>query len=345
MLDSHLKELWLSRGISNEIISFICEILAINVQKGFDLNQECMLIVQAALHYLGLPYLRSEELDATGIDCSTLTSQSYWEGALIGIPFTSTKQRIAQSGVSINTDAVRPSDIVIKYSSPTLSEDKKFNHVGLVLGWDSEGTIWIIESNERFGCVISHLEDFSPEGGIRRFCFNYKYEFTKTQKILQLAPYVPKFGRFGVRQYLKNSLHRPIHHANDIYIPKDTVVYAPIAGLVQLTQLDYEESSALCIKNDSSGQMVVLGHVHISEGILNEFVRPGTSLGVVTNPSSSLVEYSHLFCEQTHVHFEYAENQKILRSPQSHCIINNGWVFKNGLYEAKIGNIVSPLTL
>ena len=138
--------------------------------QGYGYGSEQYGICCHAMSYLGLPYLRTEELSGATIDCSTLTSQSYWEGALIGIPFIAEGQRLANSASMIE-DVINavPGDVFVRYESVQHSPDKMYNHVGLFLGRDSQGNGWVIEARGGQGVILTPADDFPPHGGIRRF--------------------------------------------------------------------------------------------------------------------------------------------------------------------------------
>src|SRR2546423_2019859 len=97
-LTDYAREILKERNVSNETADTLLSIFSGLKTRGFQPEQECISVVLAALRYLGLPYLRTEELGDTTIDCSTLTSQAHWEGAAVGIPFVAENQRIAKSG-------------------------------------------------------------------------------------------------------------------------------------------------------------------------------------------------------------------------------------------------------
>lgn len=114
----------------------------------------------------------------TTVDCSTLTSQSHWDSVLIGIPFIADNQRQTRSGITITSLAgLIPADVLVKYSSIDASPDKTWNHVGLYLGKDSDGVRWLIESTSKTGVRLAKVDDFNPQGGIKRFSL-------KTERLL-----------------------------------------------------------------------------------------------------------------------------------------------------------------
>ena len=116
-------------------LAALAEIRVNLIGKGFFEGTEQYGVCNNAMNYVGMPYLRSEELSQSTIDCSTLVSQSHWEGALIGVPFTADGQRRATSGASIECRAdLQPGDVLVRYESVDTSPDKQFNHVAIFLG-------------------------------------------------------------------------------------------------------------------------------------------------------------------------------------------------------------------
>jgi cell wall-associated NlpC family hydrolase len=114
-------------------------------EAGFKENTEPYRICAAALKWLGASYEQFEELRSRhgrgSIDCSTLVSQSHWEGALIVVPFTAEGQRKSSRGKAISSiDLAEPGDVMVKYPSLEDSPDRRHNHVGIFLGRDGLGT-------------------------------------------------------------------------------------------------------------------------------------------------------------------------------------------------------------
>lgn len=343
--NTRLELLWKRRGVDERTIQVIHDVIKQNTIIGLNPKQECVAVAYKALTYLGLKYFRSEELREETIDCSTLTSQAHWEGGLIGIPFTAEGQRNAQTARSIEFNNILPGDVVIKYSSIMASPSCIFNHVGMVLDWSSNYSIWIIESNEENCCVISLLEDFVPAGGIRRFCPEPLLEFDTLQarETLSLAPLVPKLGRLGAKQHTRFSFRLP-HRGIDIYVPKQTPIYAPISGKVLRCTLDNENSPAILILDENRDARVLLGHVEPIPSVTGQSVSAGTLVGNSVPPSQeSAIFYSTCQQNNTHVHFEYATPLSSL--DQLGDLLMEGWLLRNGLYAAKTGAILSPIRL
>lgn len=106
------------------------EIFARMEDAGFVSGMEQYEICRRAIRFSGFSYRRDEELKlGTTVDCSTLTSQSHWEGALIGIPFVADGQRRATSAKNVqSTGELEPADVLVKYPSIEESPDKTWNH-------------------------------------------------------------------------------------------------------------------------------------------------------------------------------------------------------------------------
>src|SRR4051794_26369120 len=100
--------------ISNKLKELEVSLQQAGIQPYTDRYRVC----RHAMKYLGLPYKRTEELVSDSIDCSTLTSQSHWEGALLTIPFIAESQRTASSGRIVKwSEALLPGDVFVRYES------------------------------------------------------------------------------------------------------------------------------------------------------------------------------------------------------------------------------------
>src|ERR1043166_8079608 len=186
--------------------------------EGFVSGTEQYEICARALKFRNFSYRRSEELEAgTTVDCSTLVSQAYWEGAVIGVPFVADNQRTASTGITIQSLAeMVPGDVLVKYESLEMSPDKTWNHVGLYLGKAALGAQWLIESTSKTGVTFSRVPDFGPKGGIKRFTLSRRTFSSEAARVaLKLAAHVPKFGRLGVRQYTRTESMRVPHRGLD----------------------------------------------------------------------------------------------------------------------------------
>lgn len=321
------------------------EIFKKNFYYGFHENCERMLILKSSLQYLGYPYNRTEELHSETIDCSTLTSQSYWEGAAIRIPFVAENQRSSNSGKLVDITLAKPADIVVKYSNLDQSPDKTFNHVGLLLGSDTKNNFHVIESNSVSGCVVSTLEKFDPKGGIKRYIRNDEIpiETQNFQKISQISKLVPKLSRIWSKQYnIYDSSIRYTHKGIDIYLPIKTVVRSPINGKISSGTLDNEFSSFVMISNEEINLNCLLGnivkHHSLSDGIE---VLEGDIIGEIVAPAiKSLVKYAKLDNSNTHLHFEVFGD--IVSNYDLYYYVD-GQKYYNPLYLAKLDIIKLPV--
>jgi hypothetical protein len=310
--------------------------------EGYSPDEERIRIVVASLDYLGFEYLMTQELsDDNKIDCSTLTSQSYWEGAMIGIPFIAERQRTAPDGVAVEPGKLRPADIVIKFPDIESSFDKKHNHVGLVLGrW--QGILYLIESNAKEGCVISTYEKFNPTGGSRRYIKNEGLiigdeVFSLTNK---LSKSIPKLARLGAKQEVKNSNERIPHTGIDIFIQKGMKIYAPIGGKIEPVIVERENVPGIRIRDMDYSIEILIGNVLLDEDL--EIVHAGQKIGTVFDFAfMSPISYAKM-SNQAHIHFEVRLRRKwnywvnSIDLGEYKCI--------NGLYAIKMGSIANPLT-
>jgi len=111
-----------------------------NIQiEGFVKGTEQYEICKRAIGFWDFAYKRDEELvDAKTVDCSTLTSQSHWEGALINIPFIAENQRTAFSGETIDGfDKMIPGDVLIKFVSIIKKDQSSHLHLEVEITDDS----------------------------------------------------------------------------------------------------------------------------------------------------------------------------------------------------------------
>lgn len=324
-------------------ISLLDEIFAQMKDQGFVEGTEQYEICRKSLSFLGFSYKRSEELDVgVTVDCSTLTSQSHWEGALIGIPFVADNQRQAMSGVTITSpEYLIPGDVIVKYPSLDVSPDRTWNHVGLYLGNDNDGVQWLIESTSKTGVRLAKVDEFNPQGGIKRFSLTDGVFTSDMAKLsISLAPLVPKFGRLGVRQYLKSGNGRSSHKGIDIYISPGTGVLATLDGEVHIFQDEIEDATGVEITNSRFIARYYPLDVSIEEG---SFVRSGDLIGTVIEPSgNSLLRYSLVDGQQSHLHLEI-EVSGDEQFPTEVTI--DGRRYANHLYLSKIGRLSLPFHL
>ncbi|NCN08101.1 peptidoglycan DD-metalloendopeptidase family protein [Candidatus Parcubacteria bacterium] len=311
--------------------------------EGFAPGTEQYEICRKSLDFLGFSYKRSEELEAgTVVDCSTLTSQSHWEGALIGIPFVADNQRQAVSGEIIaSVDKMIPGDVLVKYPSLDASPDKTWNHVGLYLGRDNGGEQWLIESTSKTGVRVAKVAEFDAQGGIKRFSLTTKvFSTDAARNALTLASMVPKFGRLGVRQYLKSGGERPVHNGVDVYIQPGTPVFATEDGKVRIVHDEPEDADGVEIIGDSFTVRYRPLALSVHDGTV---VRVGDLIGHVAESSiSSNIQYSTTSNHQSHLHLE-VEINSATRIPTEATI--GGKRYANHLYLSKIGRLTLPFRL
>lgn len=330
-------------NISNRDKCLLGEIFERNRNLGLSINSERIRILKSALQFLGNPYLRTEELAQNTIDCSTLTSQAYWEGAQIGIPFIAESQRVAKDGMVLNIDEILPADIVVKFKSLEDSPDRTYNHVGLILGKDVNDCTYVIESNSKEGCVISSLDKFNPSGGFRSYIKNYNIEVQEErhQELFKISRKIPKLSRLGARQYCTDNSDRIVHKGIDIYVEENTKIYAPIYGFLTVDIL-YPESEPCVIIERQNGLKCIIGNITPKKEIINTQVNANQLIGKVKKVrENSKIKYPLVDNKVVHLHFQ-VEGQI-----QTDKIINKITIdnkdFYNGLYLAKLGVINLPL--
>ncbi len=319
------------------------EIFARMKSEGFAPGTEQYEICRRSLDFLGFSYKQSEELEASAVvDCSTLTSQSHWEGALIGIPFVADNQRRAVSGeIIVSVDKMIPGDVLVKYPSLDASPDKTWNHVGLYLGRDNGGEQWLIESTSKTGVRLAKVAAFDAQGGIKRFSLTTGVFSTDLAiNALTLASLVPKFGRLGVRQYFKSGSERPVHKGVDIYTQSGTSVFATVGGKVRVFHDELEDTDSVEIISDTFTVRYRPLDISVSDGMA---VQVGDLIGCVTNPSAnSNIQYSPTIDHQSHLHLE-VEIDSATHVPTE--VIIGGKRYANHLYLSKIGVLPLPFRL
>ncbi len=330
-------------NISVKNKNLLLEVFENNIQDGYCLNSERMQILKSSLQFLGNSYLRTEELASDTVDCSTLTSQAYWEGAQIGIPFIAESQRSAPSGEEVTLENTQPADIVIKFPNLDTSPDKIYNHVGLILGTAKDGITYVIESNSKDGCVISTLDDFDPQGGFKSYIKNIDIKTTETlhEQFSVLSKKVPKLSRLGAKQYQKNSTDRIAHKGIDIYVDEGTTVYAPISGYLTIETLIDEQEPCVVIKSDY-GLTCVLGNVEVSSELVNQHIKADNPLGKVQLPKTDThMNYPELGGKTSHIHFQM--HGSVTTNYILHKIKIGDKDYYNGVYMAKLGLAKLPV--
>lgn len=330
--------------ISNTDKELLKDIFQQNEEKGLVEDSERIRILKSSLQFLGNPYLRTEELAVNTVDCSTLTSQSYWEGAQIGIPFIAQSQRDAADGEEVNIENILPGDIVVKFPTLKDSPDQTYNHVGLILGSSKTGQVYVIESNSRDGCVISTLEEFNPAGGFRRYIKNENITTDDSlhTEFNSVAKHVPKLSRLGARQYQKEQPARIQHKGIDIYVEAGSTVYAPIDGVITLTTLPDEKEPAIVIQGENI--QCVLGNINVHKNLIGQTVKADTSVGVVAEISTEThMKYPDVKGKTSHLHFQIEGKVKTARTLNKIKIGDK--TYYNGIYLAKLGLVKLPLKI
>ncbi|MFZ1257559.1 MAG: NlpC/P60 family protein [Saprospiraceae bacterium] len=314
----------------------------LNSQK-LDPLSERFKILWESKKYLGFSYLRTENLSVNTIDCSTLTSQSYWLGAFLSIPFTAEGQRKGQTGLSINENELKPADIVVKYPSLDYSPDNTWNHVGLYLG-EFKKQKYVIESNSKYGCIVSTLEDFNPDGGFKRYILNEGIRTTQRNfsKLRRLAANVPKLARLGAKQYsTSNNNIRYEHRGIDIYTSIGTEIRSPISGIISQTEQIIFGIKTFQIVSKKLNISIILKNIEIDKRLLGNTINYRTKIGKLFYHNDYSLVYDDKLFEGNHLHFEVIGDLK--SEYELPCIVIDGQKFYNGLYLAKLNLIKSPV--
>lgn len=117
---------------------------AVNIQR--------KAVVDEAKKYLGTPY-RNGGLNHSGMDCSGLTHIAFYKA---GIELPRTSSAIAEQGIKIKTQEIRPGDLV--FFKTTKKSRDRINHVGVVSKKDKKN-IYFIHSSTSKGVIESSLND------------------------------------------------------------------------------------------------------------------------------------------------------------------------------------------
>lgn len=324
--------------------SAIAEIATDRAARGYSVSGEHNAVCTAAVQFLGLPYHQGEELElATGIDCSTLVSQSYWEGAILRVPFTAEGQRLAPHAAIVDDVAhLQPADVLVRYASREASSDGRGNHVGLFLGWDQNGDGWLIESRGGVGVKLTELSDFPIEGGIRRFIAEQRTESGEAVSAARrIAALVPKLGRLGAKQYTLDQVQRIPHRGLDAYVASGTPVRASVAGRLRSYMDEVEGHSGVEI--ESPNMTIRLAPTVPEPGMIGADVRAGELIGIVgVQSAASRIRYaSAAVWGDTHLHIE-AECHSQPGTPVGETVQIDGRLFMNHLYASKVGLVGLP---
>ena len=318
-------------------------------EAGFIEGTEEYEICSRAIRLLGMRYEQTEELALSTIDCSTLTSQSHWEGALIGIPFIADSQRKAESGLSIDgIENAKPADVLVRYRSIDDAPDRKFNHVGLYLGKDLAGQPWLIESRGGQGVILTRAEEFPVEGGIKRFILREMQAFSSAdaKNAQRLAKQVPKMGRLGARQYSRTSTARHFHRGQDIYVELGTRVFAPTTGIMRVYTCSVESAKGVEIESlDVPGLVVRM--LNVCTPIPTEtIVQAGALVGEVDSAHGSEIQYVEgLSTANCHLHLEVECASPTVAGVTGISLKPADSFLFNALYLIKMGALLSPVVL
>lgn len=330
-------------NVPESSLALINEIGQCLTLAGWHEHHECIAVARTAFRFLGLPYGRSEDFSENFIDCSTLTSQSHWEGALVGIPFIAENQRIGASGVDIaELSRVIPGDVVVKFRGLDDTTDNH-NHVALVLGRDVAGQLWLIESCAKVGARVISLEEFTPAAGIRRYLPSPDACFDTGEAVaaLALAGCVPKLGRFYARQHAVDG-RRIRHEGVDIYCPANSNVFAPMEGNVAIGRLPRESNPLITITDQNTRACCILGNVRPFPGIEDGVhVTAQDCVGFVVEPSpGSEIRYvTQADGTSSHLHVAFTCEGLSL----GNSVLINGRTYHNALYACKLGILQVPI--
>lgn len=309
--------------------------------RGFHTSQECIQVALYSIKFAGCVYARTRDLARDTIDCSTLTSQSHWEGALQQIPFIAETQRLATASMTVSLDTILPGDVVVKYKSLSVSPDGVHNHVALVLGWDRRGDIWLMESTSGTPAGVVRLADFGIDGGIKRFCENPLQSFASPAAVsaLRLAPKIPKAARLGARLSAATDSVAERHLGVDVLAVSGEHVYSPASG-----RLFAEQGGLVWIEIIAGSEGWQIGNMLPNR--LSGPVERGEIIGVVGHAHAlgSCAIEGEIF-----LHVAYASKlpRRFAQDPASPMVTNceylGPWRYYNWPYLVKLGLIAPPL--
>jgi hypothetical protein len=262
----------------DEVNDLIGAIVDAEVSRGLDRRAECLRVVAASSRFAGWQYRITRELRERLIDCSTLISQSHWDGAAIATPFVAETQRIAYNASDVPDGQWLPGDVLVRYPSRELSPGGRHNHVALYLGRDASGATWMIESREPQGVRALGVDDRAADGGVRRFLPHPTRAFDDEMS-LALARAVPKLGRLGSRLTVALDGESERHRGIDIYFSRPVDVLAPLSGRVTYSTLGRAQRvSTAWITSEDGSDVIVLGPLAVAD-TSPRHVRSGNKVG------------------------------------------------------------------
>lgn len=311
-------------------------------QCGYLEDEECIQVVIAGLKFLGLNYGRHREIHKTEIDCGTLTSQSHWVGGMIGVPFIAENQKTAYAATRVfDSTEILPGDVAVRYNS--LPAKEAHNHVGLIIGRYHDGRWAVLEAASRHGVQITALDDFRPQGGIKRFCLHPRERFSleKLKGLQNAALLTPKTGRLG-SALEECPIDGARHLGFDLEYAIGTIVLAPCSGLIEYRQVPFFGMPMVEIKAEDSNMFWRLGNIYC-DFPNGTRVQEGDSIGSIAINSERWIYHSsvknHSLSESTsHLHVEYGSIDPATLPAKlgfRHKEIFNGEVFVNGFYALK----------
>jgi hypothetical protein len=332
----------------DEVNDLVRQIVQTEVAHGLDARSECLGVVRAASRFAGWSYRITREFRQGLIDCSTLVSQSHWEGAAVGTPFVAETQRTAYNAADVPEGRWLPGDVLVRYRPHELSPLRRHNHVALFAGRDPHGAAWMIESREPFGVRAVLVDDAAADGGARRFLPHPTRVFDD-ELALALARAVPKLGRLGCR--LTAALGDSQRHRGiDVCFSRSVEVFAPLDGVVAFTSSGRGSgSSTAIIMSARRADVVVLRPLNPAVGQQARVAREDVigELDLESNGGCNAIPALRGFAR---LHIEYWSRRHLSFHPDrdlgpsfSSSRAAVGYAAYNPLYALKVGLLGSPI--
>jgi len=279
--------------------------------------RECDEVALASLSHIGKSYRITRELVDGYIDCSTVVSQSHWVGGAVQTPFIADSQLKAVNASDVSTSEPLPGDSIYAYRSARDSPGRRYNHVALVIGPDSDGRLWAIESSDPIGVRLTPVDDLRSGGGIRRFCPNPRRIFAggEWRKYVEA---VPKLGRLGSRLTANYHASERMHRGTDIYCADSSLVVAPLSGEIIGVERVRGVVHRIHLYSDTCGMMCTVGPLEP----LGAIAEAGSyaSVGMILGRTTSMG--SHLGCNcmlayrrRQYLHVELWDSTESMPSP------------------------------
>jgi hypothetical protein len=334
----------------DELVDLVARIVSHEAARGLKQGSECAAVLAAVTRFGGWRYRITREMRQGLIDCSTLISQSHWDGAAVAIPFVAETQRIAYNASDVlGSSRWLPGDVLVRYASREASPSGRHNHVALYAGRDADGERWMIESKAPYGVRAVPVDHEAIRGGVRRFLPHPLTAF-EDNTALRLARAVPKLGRLGAR--LTASVNNGRRHRGvDVYFSTLVDVLSPINGVVSFSNGGIGRPAAAATIVAGDGDVVVLSPLTV-ESLQAREVERHDVLGrlacvvpIGCNAIPGLVKLPRLHIEYwSRRTLSFHHDRELRPSPSPLISDSRQYRAYNPLYALKLGELTAPVS-